>query len=142
MCCFSRKVKLVADTNIFARAGKDGRQFLVYSMRLEAAEPLAMILPLPVPKGSKEGGVRFINLEKYPEFFAELRKGFPAPHAAGRGKPPTKGKPLKVVEVGSFIASFVPTVADFERVDERFRLPAGVWDKLPQYKEYGLPSSS
>ena len=29
MCCFSKNVQMVADTNIFARAGKDGRQYVV-----------------------------------------------------------------------------------------------------------------
>ena len=38
----------------------------------------------------------------------------------------------------SYEASFVPTVADFARLDERFRLPAGTWEKLPQYKNYGF----
>jgi len=43
----------VADTNIFARAGKDGRQYLADSMNFSAAEDLAMILPIPTPmKGS------------------------------------------------------------------------------------------
>ena len=31
MCCFSRPVKLVADTNIFARSSTNGRQFLVFA---------------------------------------------------------------------------------------------------------------
>jgi hypothetical protein len=79
MCCFSRKVDHVADTNIFARASKDGRQFLVYSMHFEAADDLSMILPIPVPEHPKEDAVNFINLEKYPDFFSELRNGFPAP---------------------------------------------------------------
>ena len=53
MCCFSRPVSTVADTNIFARAGKDGRQYLADSMNFSAAEDLAMILPIPTPmKGS------------------------------------------------------------------------------------------
>ena len=141
MCCFSRPVITVTDTNIFARAAKEGRQYLVYSMLLNAKEELAMILPLPVPKASKEDVVHFINLEKYPDFFAELRSGFPVPPAS-RG--PSKGgddrewKPLKVVEVGSFVASFVPSVADFRRLDERFRLPTEVWDKLPMYQDFGF----
>ena len=139
MCCFSRPVVSVTDTNIFARASKDGRQFLVYSMKLDAKEELAMILPLPVPKASKEDAVRFINLEKYPDFFAELRSGFPEPKP-GRSLSNSKDAPatLKVVEVGSFIASFVPSVADFKRVDEKFRLPADVWDKLPMYRGFGF----
>ena len=79
MCCFSRPVDRVANTNIFARSGKEGRQFLVYSMILSAKEDLAMILPIPVPKESKDDAVRFINLEKYPEFFQDMNKGFPPP---------------------------------------------------------------
>lgn len=143
MCCFSRKVDLVADTNIFARASKDGRQFLVYSMRLKAGEDLSMILPIPTPKGTAEDAVKFINLEKYPDFFVDLRNGFPQPKSDTRG--PANGglklkdaPKLKVVEVGSFIASFVPSVKDFARLDERFRLPTDVWDKLPQYKDWGF----
>jgi hypothetical protein len=141
MCCFSRPVKLVADTSIFARGSKEGRQFLVYSMQLSAAEDLAMILPIPVPSESKEDAVRFINLEKYPSFFTDLRAGFPIPEAAlatRNSGPKAAGLKLKVIEVGSFEASFVPTVKDFARLDERFRLPEGVWDKLPQYKDYGF----
>jgi hypothetical protein len=143
MCCFSGNVKLVADTNIFARAAKNGRQFLVYSMRIDAPEELAMILPIPVPKNSPEDAVKFLNLEKYPDFFADMRAGFPAPrsltkngHAKDKEDAP---KPkLAVVEVGSFVASFVPAVKDFARLDARFRLPTDVWDKLPQYKDYGF----
>src|SRR4051794_5265300 len=109
MCCFSKAVQKVADTSIFARAGKDGRQFLVYSMFLSAKDELAMILPLPVPKDSKEDAVKFINLEKYSDFFKDMLKGFPT---RGSGNTKSKGdkkedKPkLKVVEVGSFEASF------------------------------------
>ena len=79
MCCFSRPVDLVAGTNIFARSAKEGRQFLVYSMTVKAGEDLAMILPIPVPKGTNEDAVSFINLEKYPHFFEEMVLGFPVP---------------------------------------------------------------
>ena len=43
-----------------------------------------------------------------------------------------------MVEVGSFVASFVPAVKDFARLDERFRLPTEIWDTLPQYKDAGF----
>src|SRR5438046_4638380 len=104
MCCFSQPVDYVAGTNIFARPSKGG-QYLVYSMTLKAGSDLAMILPIPTPKASKEDAVTFNNLEKYPDFFGEMRSGFPLP-------PPSRGKKdgpalsaggaLKVVEVGSF----------------------------------------
>ena len=141
MCCFSQKVDVVADTNIFARASKDGRQFLVYSMRFKSADDLAMILPIPTPKNSPEDAVKFINLEKYEAFFADLREGFPVPRGKDKDDSPPKkelDKPLVVVEVGKYEASFVPAVKDFARLDARFRLPAGVWDDLPQYKDFGF----
>src|SRR5947209_4706052 len=143
MCCFSRKVEAVADTNIFARAAKDGRQYLVYGMRFKAGEDLAMILPIPVPKASPDDAVRFINLEKYPTFFDDLHRGFPEPVRKSdmRSKSPAAGslsKPLPVVAVGSFVASFVPAVKDFSRLDAQFRLPDGVWPKLPQYRDFGF----
>src|SRR5262245_14291589 len=140
MCCFSGKVE-VAGTNIFARAAKEGRQFLVYSMRFKSAADVAMILPIPTPKDSAEDSVKFINLEKYPNFFDDLLSGFPAKKDDSRN---TKDAPkaakgdLKVVEVGKFVASFVPAIKDFARLDKQFRLPDGVWEKLPQYKEFGF----
>jgi hypothetical protein len=143
MCCFSRTVQSVADTNIFARASRDGRQFLAYSMKFRAAEDLAMILPLPTPPRSPEDAVRFINLERYPDFFADLKKGFPEPPPPksldrGRAAPGGVGAPLAVVEVGGFEASFVPAVGDFARLDARFRIPAATWDRLPQYRDAGF----
>lgn len=141
MCCFSGKVDVVADTNIFARAAKDDRQFLVYSMSFKSAADIAMILPIPTPKASAEDAVKFISLKKYEDFFADLRKGFPVPKdkAPDRGaKKDAPGNALVVVEVGDFVASFVPTVKDFDRLDKQFRLPDGVWEKLPQYKEFGF----
>ena len=42
------------------------------------------------------------------------------------------------MEVGSFNASFVPTVKDFSRLDAQFRLPEGVWEKLGQYSKHGF----
>ena len=142
MCCFTGRVVSVAATKIFARPSDKGKQFLVYSMRYEAKDELAMVLPLPTPKQSADDAVKFINLEKYDEFFVDMEKGFPAPlpprGALFGGAKDDRPKSLPVIEVGSFEASFVPKVADFARLDERFRLPDGVWEKLPGYKEYGF----
>lgn len=142
MCCFSGKVERVADTNIFVRASKEGRQFIVYSMRFKADDDLAMILPIPTPKSSADDAVTFINLEKYPIFFDDLANGFPRPRAAvSRGtksEPPPPKLALPVVEVGKFVASFVPAIKDFSRLDKQFRLPDSVWNSLPRYKEFGF----
>ena len=67
MCCFSKPVDVVADTNIFARESKDGRQFLVYSMKFKSGEDLAMILPIPTPKDSAEDAVKFLKKLQWDE---------------------------------------------------------------------------
>lgn len=142
MCCFSRSVELVSNTNIFARSSKAGRQFVVYAMSLQADEDLAMILPIPVPKGSPDDAVRFISLKEYPQFFADMKRLFPRRSVPSRSgalsEPAAKDRPLPVVEVGDFGASFVPSIRDFARLDERFRLPDAAWDKLPRYRDFGF----
>lgn len=142
MCCFSRPVRSVTETTIFSRLDGQGRQFVAYAMRLDAPENLAMILPVPVKPGSGENAVEFINLQFYRNFFEHLNAGFPAPKP--KFIPRTFGlsvaarAPLEVKRVGNFDASFVPTVADFSRLDRRFRLPGGTWEKLPQYFDWGF----
>src|SRR6266566_7558937 len=141
MCCFSQPVRSVHSTNIFARPADERRQFLVYSMTLDARKELAMILPLPVKTPADENDVEFIDLQGYPNFFTDLEQGFPSGrHGATLGKSasPATDETLRVLQVGSFEASFVPTITDFSRLDERFRLPQHVWDKLPGYKTYGF----
>jgi hypothetical protein len=132
MCIFSQKAE-VSKTKIFARSGKDNTQYLVYSMIVKAEKELAMILPLPVAEKTKD--ISFINLEKYPEFFDDLANGYPKPRGRGDAKNAEK---IAVVEVGSFIASYVPSLPDFKKLDEKFRLPGEVWDKLPRYLGFGF----
>lgn len=140
MCCFSRDVRQVSNTRIFARLEKD-RQGLAYAMNLSAAEELAMVLPLPTPPRSGKDALTFVSLEKVPTFFEDLQAGFPEP-AKGRHGPPTLSAPaerrLEVERVGAFDASFVPSQADFARLDERFRIAPEVWAKMPAYADYGF----
>lgn len=142
MCCFSGKVDYVKSTKIFVRATDKGdEQYVAYSMQVGLPSDVAMILPIPVKPKTGDDAVKFINLEGYPKFFRDLERGFPQPPQA-KSKYPSRGavdsKVIKVVSVGSFEASFVPTVNDFDRLDERFRLPDGTWDKLPAYANYGF----
>src|SRR5205807_9271838 len=144
MCCFSKPVISVSSTNIFARPAENGRQFLVYSMNIRAKYDLAMILPLPVKTPANEKDVQFIELKSYPDFFSDMEKGFPRPPSK-EGVTLLSGtragdhvEKLEVIQVGNFEASFVPTVNDFSRLDERFRLPKDTWSKLPAYKTYGF----
>ena len=120
------------------------RQLLVYRMSLETDKAVAMVLPLPVAKGSTEKAVRFINLQKYPNFFDDLAAGFPVyiTHSSKNLGIPTDSaginETLAVYHVGDFEASFVPSVKDFDRLDKQFRLPSGAFKKLPGYKNFGF----
>src|SRR5438046_228237 len=129
MCCFSGPVKSVSATNIFARMETGERQLLVYRMSLETSKSVAMVLPLPVAKGSTEKAVRFINLQKYPNFFDDLAAGFPVPATKSiqgdenMASPAAMSETLTVYQVGDFEASFVRSAKDFDRLDKQFRLP-------------------
>jgi hypothetical protein len=154
MCVFSfdprtfpaAKPVEVTSTRIFARGLADGRQILVYSMRYSSEVDVAMILPLPTPGSSPEDAVFFIDISGYGSFFQEMESGFPpepveqyeglALSAMGTGD--GSQRILAVHDVGSFEASFVPTQEDFSRLDPRFRLPEGVLDRLPMYRDYGF----
>lgn len=141
MCCFSKPVRSVTNTKIFCRMGAKGYQVVVYSMRLDAVEDLAMILPIPVVPGSSGDVMKFLDFSGYADFFEDVEKCFPAPLSYNRGASfgdPSPKSRLKVKKVGSFDASFVPSVTDFSRLDERFRLSGEVWQKLPQYDDYGF----
>jgi hypothetical protein len=140
---FSRHVEHVAATQIFARPKRDGRQVLAYAMSFAATDALAMILPIPVPPRSSDDAVKFVALDGYEHFFDDVKAAFPpldlafAPLARG-GVPIPKSQALRVHRVGAFEASFVPSIADFARLDARFRLPPDVFAKLPAYADFGF----
>jgi len=144
MCCFTGKVEEVKNTRIFARLGEHGNQVLIYQMSMNDAQELAMVLPIPVKAGAGEDAVKFFDFSKYEQVFEDLWELFPEPTSKGAGPfgaVPTAAAPvysLKVVSVGAYDASFVPTIADFSRLDARFRLPEGVWAKLPGYADFGF----
>lgn len=130
----------VTSTQIFARhAG--WRQILVYAMQISSADQLAMILPLPVAAGTREDAVRFIDLSKYPGLFADLDACFPRPPQPAAPRPQSlaaAASPLRVQQVGAFEASFVPSRADFTRLDPRFRIADAIWARLPNYDDWGF----
>lgn len=140
MCCFTGKVEEVKNTRIFARLRTDGRQALIYQMSVKANQDLAMVLPIPVKEGAGEDAVKFFDFSKYETVFEDLSALWPPsvgidPSANSRS---AHLYSLKVVSVGAYDASFVPTIADFSRLDARFRLPDDVWTKLPGYAEFGF----
>lgn len=143
MCCFTGPVKEVGNTRIFARALDGGWQALIYSMSVDAPQDVAMVLPLPVKPGTGDNGIVFLDLQAYPALFQDLSAGFPTRGVASGGGDPFAARAaaapaLKVENIGAFEASFVPRIQDFTRLDARFQLPAGTWEKLPAYADYGF----
>lgn len=143
MCIFSGTEKVqVTSTNIFARMGLGGRQWLAYSMTYQASTDLAMILPIPTPPRSAEDTVRFIDLSEYSDFFEALASAFPMPKM--REFPSildvskSRAVPLRVHDVGSFEASFVPHQDHFIRLDPRFTLDPEIWRQMPVYEDFGF----
>ena len=151
MCCFSVPTPKsfwqrlfaprihVSSTNIFARVTAPGVQALAYSMNLETAREVAMILPVPVRPKTGEDALRFIDLEKHPHMFWELDQLFEKPLPMSEQPSRLQGAhTLAVHDVGAFIATYVPTKLDFDRVDRRFWLPRVVLDSVPVYTDYGF----
>lgn len=156
MCCFSpvtAPISLlswlltpkvhVSATKIFARMVEGGEQVLAYAMTLSVAGPVAMILPVPVPPGAGESALRFIDLSSRPTFFEVMEELFhlplPLARKGGLSLNLTFARPRLVVHrVGAFEASFVPSRADMDRLDPRFRLPDAVWDALRGYDDWGF----
>lgn len=139
---FARKVHL-SQTSIFARMLESGRQGLAYAMNLDTQLEVAMVLPLPVVPGSGEDAVRFVDLSETPRMFEELAALFEEPMARRAGIDSlslarTPRPKLVVHDVGAFVASYVPGRGDFDRLDERFRLPAVVFDAVPEYEDHGF----
>ncbi|MGV3659599.1 MAG: hypothetical protein ACO1TE_05425 [Prosthecobacter sp.] len=143
MCCFTGKVEEVTNTRIFARLNKAGDQVVIYQMALNAPQDLAMVLPVPIREGTGEDAVRFYDFSGYKAVFEDVGALFPMPAPTFLGGGPFaaagySSRALKVVSVGAYDASFVPTTADFKRLDARFRLPEDVWARLPGYADFGF----
>ncbi|MFO0923513.1 MAG: hypothetical protein U0905_13610 [Pirellulales bacterium] len=142
MCCFSQPVISVSNTQIFARGGDVGWQYLVYQMNYESADANAMILPLPIKQPATEQSLEFIDLSDCDTFFDDLDHGFPYHTQATIGCAAPRNQLLRlgleVHKVGNYIASFVPTLGDFDRLDPKFVLPRQVWKNFPGYEDYGF----
>jgi hypothetical protein len=115
-------------------------------MKYTSRAPVAMVLPVPyapVENGENGGApLRFVDFSEYPDFFSKLASGFvvtgAGPGTLGSELGDDEDAPLAVERVGSFVASFVPRVADFARLDKRFRMSDDVWRALPQYRDWGF----
>lgn len=142
MCIFSSQVQSVGATRIFVADLGRGVHATAYQMDFLASEPVAMILPVPVLKGTGDEALAFVSLGGYVRFFNDLDRCFPEPEAWRKGSyglsAPILASILAVHEVGDFEASYVPSIADFPRLDPRFRLPESAWETLPDYHDFGF----
>lgn len=132
----------VAKTRILGRFTAPSQQLLAYSMNLRVRAEVAMILPLPVVPGSGDDALRFLSLEGEGALFDRLDALFEIEMLASRAKGgfrlPSRRPRLVVHDVGAFVASYVPTQDDFDRLDPRFRLPFRLSDAVPSYADYGF----
>ena len=96
-----------------------------------------MVLPLPVAPGTQM--IEFVSLQGFDDFFASLRSAFAnvADTFATESYSPAVRR-LPVEKVGAFEASFVPSLADFARLDERFRLSKSMQAALARYPGFGF----
>lgn len=125
MCIISAAVEKVAATKIFCSALQGGeRQILVYSNAVETFIPNnTMILPVPNPES-----VHLLNLKEYSTFFEDCARSFIKPsdhsHHLYASRSFSAGihdsyDPLPVHSVGSYSASIVPSIPDFDRLDRQ-----------------------
>ncbi|MFO0681621.1 MAG: hypothetical protein U0234_06205 [Sandaracinus sp.] len=135
MCCFSRAIERVEETRIYAR-GEGARQLVVYEMKLTAEGELAMVLPIPVAPGTTQ--IELVDLSGSPYFFPALEVAFLTELVLSKQAQSRGGPMLAVQNVGAFEASFVPTAADFDRLDPRFALPSSLWARIPEVQGFGF----
>ncbi len=138
MCCFSGdEPVIVSGTKIFSRLNSRGENVLIYEMDVDASTEVAMVLPVPRRDG---GRFKFVDFSDYDDVFKDLESLF-AEMSDGDDLfdgGPVSAVGLPVQRVGNFDASFVPALADFSRIDARFRLAPGVWEKLPAYAAWSF----
>src|SRR4051812_21950545 len=101
----------VTETRIFARV-EGNTQWLAYQMSVDTPSDVAMILPVPIVRGSGEHALAFLDLSGYEAFFEDLAWLFPPSpdrvmEPPGLGAPRAQASKLIVHNVGSFEASYV-----------------------------------
>ena len=144
MCIIEPDIERIESTRIFAR--NDGyHQFLAYQMIFETEQPVAMILPVPVALPARDDSLRFVNLEGQQDLLWRLARTIPSPFVpaffrtfGNQVDDVVTAQPLEVQHVGSYVATFVPSLADFDRVPREFRLPDAFWRDIARYQDWGF----
>lgn len=134
MCIFSNSVESVSKTSILVNRDHLGIVTTVYQMTYEASHEIAMILPVPI---ADPASFRFVDLSEYPNLIKDLDKPFNHERwLLGDTKmigALSFSAPLPVERVGAYDATFVPSVADMNRLDPRFSLSPALLGGLPSY---------
>ena len=136
MCIFSGKIEEVSSTSIFCSDLGNNKRCTIYQMNVNTKRDVAMVLPVPTQKE-----IEFVDFSDYDNFFEDLDRLFPKPVTRSSSRSVMKGgglEPLAVHSVGSFVASFVPSLDDFDRLDKRFKIGEDLWDELPNYEAFGF----
>ncbi len=142
MCIISGEVREVSGTNILvAYAQPDGavkKQFTAYCNTAAMADNLGVMV-LPVPKAA---GFTPVNLEPVKNLFHLLKAACPV-DPVSRSSYSTNtfgaGEELKVLQVGSYKTSYVPSHADFPRLSSaHFPLDPSVLRFLKDSYDDGL----
>ena len=116
MCIITSTVNEVAKTRIYVSADEaNRRQLTVYSNYVSSSRENAMILPVPNPES-----IELLNFSNYPAFFEDLANCFQK--RIPRGISNTLGfglvtETLPIYKVGSYQASIVPNLDEFDRLD-------------------------
>jgi hypothetical protein len=134
MSAFSGSLQQVANTRIFARA-QDGKEYLAYQFDYAADGPIALILPLPTPPDTTAEAVRFIDLSGYPEFFADMEKGFPYARDVSGANPRRR---MYGEKTNDYQGTFYPTLESLSSLEEDFRIPDETWKQLVEYNDFGF----
>ena len=88
-----------------------------------------MVLPLLIILTPTEDAIRFIRLERYPQFFNDMESDFIIELDI---------PPLSLSEDNSKPQLVVHDAGDFDRLGERFQISIDMWVELPAYHDYGF----
>lgn len=122
MCIILTHVESVSNTQIYVSSSKSRkRQLTIYTNKVDTHVKNAMILPVPNPLS-----VELLNFKNYKKIFDDCRECFHHDDGSRNDRHMYRAAlsasfdsrpPLPVYTVGSYQASIVPSINDFDRVD-------------------------
>ncbi len=138
MCIITSTVNSVSGTQIYVSSDETyRRQITVYSNKVDTPVENAMILAVPNPST-----VKFLNFKHYTSLFEDLASCFKYPFATRSLMASLRSSAgtLPVYSVGSYNASILQTLEDFERLNQEvFDLAPGLVEFLERkYRGSGL----